>query len=92
MPEQAKQTHIPGHEPKIQPEVHAAIERYVEARDARLELGRKEVRLKGDLIRAMKENNLDFYDVEGHKAELTPGDETLKVQLKEVGQGDAKDG
>lgn len=77
----AKQTFIPGTEPKKIPQIHNAIGRYVEARDERMEFTQKEVEKKATLLKAMKDNKIFDYNVDGHEAHVSI-DETIKAKIK----------
>jgi len=76
----AKQTHLPGMKPKVIESVHQAIEDYVAARDARMELTKVEIEKKAHLLQAMKEQGITGYAVDGHEATLDV-EETVKAKL-----------
>ena len=75
-----KQGYIPGTEPKIITDVHQAIEDYVAARDARMELTKVEVEKKTHLLQVMKAKGITAYAVDGHEAALDV-EETVKAKL-----------
>lgn len=75
-----KQEFIPGTEPKIITDVHQAIEDYVAARDARMELTKVEVEKKTHLLQVMKAKGITAYAVDGHEAALDV-EETVKAKL-----------
>lgn len=72
--------HLPGMEPKTIPTVHQAIEEYVAARDARMELTKVEVEKKAHLLKVMKDQGIKGYAVDGHEATLDV-EETVKAKL-----------
>ena len=58
-----RQKEIPGTErPGYDEEIAKLAEKYIEARDARMELTKKEVDTKTDLLAAMKERKLEKYE------------------------------
>ena len=75
-----KERHLPGMEPKTIPTVHRAIEDYVAARDARMELTKVEVEKKAHLLKVMKDQGITGYAVDGHEATLDV-EETVKAKL-----------
>jgi len=75
-----KERHLPGMEPKTIPSVHKAIEDYVAARDARMELTKVEVEKKAHLLKVMKDQGITGYAVDGHEATLDV-EETVKAKL-----------
>lgn len=86
-----RQTYIEGTEPPKIKEIESAAAKYVEFRDARMEAGEEEVKLKEKLIAAMKEHKLETYSFDGYMVELTHVDEDqIKVKkaraAKENGQ------
>jgi hypothetical protein len=56
-----RQMKIPGTEQRAIKEIDAAAERYVEARDARMELTEKEVELRDRLVDLMRKHKLEVY-------------------------------
>jgi len=75
------QTFIEGTAPERIPAIEKAATKYVDARDARMELLESEVKLKSKLIEVMKENNQENYSFDGFMVELNHLDEdTVKVK------------
>lgn len=81
MGSKSEQQFIPGTEPKIIPLVHAAIGKYVDARDRRQELTKIEVEEKASLLQAMKEAKIFDYDVDGREAHVSI-DESVKAKVR----------
>lgn len=79
-----KQTTIPGTERKTHADVAKAAEAYVDARDKRMALTKKEVETKAALAAAMRKHKLETYVVEGDDEDLEvtfeQGEEKLKVK------------
>jgi hypothetical protein len=57
-----KQLEVPGTERETHPDVAKAAEKYIEARDARMELTKAEVETKNALVGLMKEHKLETYE------------------------------
>ena len=76
-----KQTYLPGAEPKRIARIHNAITAYVGARDDRMELTRKESEKKAVLLKAMKDEKIFDYNIDGHEAHVSI-DETIKAKIK----------
>ena len=57
----AKQKRIPGTQSQVFPALTAAATDYRKVRDARMEMGREEVRLKATLLELMKGAKLETY-------------------------------
>lgn len=81
----AQQAFIPGTQPETIPEIHSAIEDYVEARDRRMELTKVETEKKAVLLGAMKKHKKTEYAVDGHEAHLSV-DETDKAKVRVPGE------
>lgn len=60
-----KQEFIPGTAPPSIPEIDAAAETYVDARDERSNLSIEEKEAHDNLLGKMKEHNLDRYEFDG---------------------------
>lgn len=80
MPRQ-KNNPLPGLEQKKIAEITKAAEAYVEVRDPRMDLTRKEHDKKGELIQLMKKHGLTSYRDDDLSIELIPGKDTLKVKV-----------
>lgn len=57
-----KQAELKGMERAVHEDVAKAAEKYIEARDARMELTKAEVATKNDLVGLMKEHKLETYE------------------------------
>jgi hypothetical protein len=79
-----QQTEIPGTERKTIKEIDAAAEAYIEARDERMELTKREVEAKSLLLEAMQKHNVDTYCDESATpallVTLIPGEDKVKVR------------
>lgn len=82
MAKRAKQGHLPTMEPEVIPEIEAAAEAYVEARDARMRLGGTEVERRTMLMGLMKKFKLKNYDFDGKTVSLVSGEEKVRVKTK----------
>jgi len=77
-PRQAK---LPGTEPAEHPDVVNAAEAYVEVRDQRCEMSKRESERAGVLLAAMKKHGLSTYALEdGSRVEVVPGADKVKVR------------
>lgn len=79
-----KQTVIPGTERQGNKKVATAAEKYVEIRDERMALTRREVEARDALLSAMREAGLSTYVDEDADPQLevviVPGEEKVKVR------------
>lgn len=76
-----KQQKIPGTESKVHPDIVNAAESYVEVRDERCELSKRESERAGVLLEAMKRHGLTTYALEdGTRVEVVPGADKVKVR------------
>lgn len=57
-----KQQHLPTMEPPVVPEIDAAAQRYVKARDARMKKGVEEKECHDELLALLEQNGLDSYE------------------------------
>jgi hypothetical protein len=91
VPKTERTAHLPGMEPVTIPEVHAAIEEYVSARDQRMALTKLETEKKAHLLKVMKAAGIPAYNVDGHQAEIETGEETVKARLDPVEAEEAEE-
>lgn len=77
----AKQTRIPGTEENLIKEIVDAADDYEELRDKRMEVLKKEVEAKSQLLAVMKKNNLTTYSYENKEITITEK-EDIKVTSK----------
>ena len=84
-----KQTKLPGTEPKTHPDIVNAAEAYVEVRDERCELSKRESERAGVLLGAMKKHGLSHYVLDdGARVEIVPGADKVKVRKPKDESGD----
>lgn len=84
-----KQSFIPGTEPPKIKAIEDAAAKYVDFRDARMEAGEEEIKLKAKLIDAMKEHKLSTYNFDGYMVELIHLDEDqVKVKKQRAAKED----
>jgi len=81
---QAKQKDLPGMSDRKIPELHAAAEAYVQVRDERMELTKREVEAKERVLKLMHENRKKEYRYEDVTIIIVPEAETVKVKLKKA--------
>lgn len=74
-----QQTHIPGVGPEKNEAIHELAVDYVRARDARMDMLKQEVELKGRLTDAMHSEKLKAYEFDDIAVSLT-SKEDLKVK------------
>lgn len=74
-----EQLHLPGTAPEKNPKVHNLALDYVRARDARMDLGKEESKLKTRLLDMMHEEKLKGYEYDDVCVILT-AKEDLKVK------------
>jgi len=81
-----KQTKLAGTQCEHLPDVTAAAEAYVEARDARQRLTTDEVATRGALSEAMRKHDLPFYEDEdaGLRVKVTTSTPTTKIQVERI--------
>lgn len=78
-----KQQHLPTMEPPVVPEIDAAAQRYVKARNARMKKTTEETECHDELLALMRQHGLDSYDHDDihitvsstHKAKVKLGGE-----------------
>lgn len=90
-PRKAKQTRLPGTaRTDVHPDIEEAAQKYVEVRDERMELTKREVKAQAALLAAMKAHKLTKYrvDAEDLDVEIVAKDEKVKVKRVELGGGD----
>lgn len=87
----ARQPRLPGMADAKISSLHNAALDYAEIRDQRQELTTQEVDLKAKLIRLMHDNKKETYDYNGVHIELVHEDETVKVRIKRVKEGEDVD-
>jgi hypothetical protein len=76
----AKQARLPGTEDNRLKELDDLAMQYAEVRDERMELGRKEIVLKADLLAKMKALKKKSYIVDGIEINVAE-EETVKVKV-----------
>ncbi len=86
-----KQQHFEGMEPLRVPELDSAMETYVEVRDRRMELTKREVELRGKVEELLTANQLTTYANEHFRAEIKPAETKLKVKRLDTGEGGDED-
>jgi hypothetical protein len=94
-PRKGKQTRLPGTERHdTHPDIEEAAAKYVEARDERMSLTKREVETKAVLLATMKAHKLDKYrcDSEDLEVEIVPEGETVKVKKVAPPEDFADDG
>ena len=79
----AKQESLPGAEDPLIAEVVNLMKNYVEARDARMDWGKKEGDFKTRLLDSMHRHKLKTYKVNGMHAYIESGDENVKVSVQD---------
>jgi hypothetical protein len=77
----AKQQHLEGMEPPTITEIEGKAEEYVEVRNERMSLLKKEVELQGELAELMKKHKLRNYEYDGQTVEVV-NKEKVKVRRK----------
>lgn len=93
-PRKGKQTKLPGTERQdTHPDIEEAAAEYVEVRDARMQLTKKEVAAQQKLLASMKANKLTKYrcDQEDLEVEIVAKDEKAKVKRVDAGADDDDD-
>jgi hypothetical protein len=87
-----KQAELAGFERKRIPEIDKAAERYVQVRDARMELTKDEVKAKAALIQACVKNKVDKYlDTSVSpplEVEVKPSELDVKVKQRKDEEGE----
>ena len=78
----AKQEDLPGMENRQIPDLDEAAREYAEGRDERMEMTRKEVELKTNLIEMMHKHKKKTYIYDGIEIELVPEGEKVKVKVR----------
>lgn len=92
MAKKGKQTKIPGTErADICEDIEKAAAAYVEVRDARMELTKKEVDAQAKLLVAMKANRLSRYRCEREDLEVEIVPENEKAKVRKVAPPEADD-
>lgn len=91
-PGKGKQTKLPGTgrtTEDVHPDIEEAATKYVEVRDERMELTKREVKAQAALLAAMKHHKLTKYRCDGEEldVEIVAKDEKVKVKRVE-GAGD----
>src|SRR6266850_786549 len=84
----ARQPRLPGMQDAKISGLHNAALDYAEIRDQRQELTTQEVDLKQRLIKLMHDNSKETYDYNGVHIELVHEDETVKVRIKRIKEGE----
>lgn len=79
----AKQGHLPTMEPPSIPEIEAAAAEYVEARDERQALTKREIEKKTILMHLMKEHGLSVYDFDNLRV-IIDARENVKVNVRKA--------
>lgn len=77
-----KQADLPGMSDRKLKDLHECAEEYADKRDARQEIGRKEVELKTRLLGLLKKHKLEHYEYEDVTIDLVHEEETVKVRIK----------
>jgi predicted 3-demethylubiquinone-9 3-methyltransferase (glyoxalase superfamily) len=77
-----KQARIPGTEDAAIQELESLAEDYAEKRDKRLEVGKAEIELKGQLLAAMDKHKKKKYEHAGVSIEVTVEKRKVKVRIK----------
>ena len=77
-----KQEDLPGMSDRKLKDLHECAEEYAEKRDARQEIGREEVELKGRLLQLLKKHKLEHYEYEDVVVDLVHEEETVKVKIR----------
>lgn len=75
-----KQNELPGMEVPVIKEVVEAAEYFVEVRDERMELTKKESAAQAHLMNMMEKNDLTEYVFDGKKAMIVEGGKKVKVR------------
>jgi len=83
-----KQEDLPGMENRGIKELDALCREYVDVRDERQDLTRREVELQADLLNALKKHKLKTYDHAGIHADLVVEKEKVKVTVAEETEED----
>lgn len=84
-----KQKMIPGTEPERITAIESAASKYVDFRDARMDAGEEEVKLKAKLIDAMKEHKLTEYSFDGYMVVLSHiNEDEVKVKKARAAKED----
>jgi hypothetical protein len=84
-----KQGYLEGMEPPTIKAIENAAEAYVEARDARMQMGTQEQERKERLAALMKEHKLETYEYDG-KVVAFETETTVKVKKKKQPKEDAE--
>lgn len=79
----ARQGHLPTMEPPSIPEIEAAAAEYVEARDERQSLTKREIEKKAILMHFMKEHGLSVYDYDNLRVTID-ATENVKVNVRKA--------
>lgn len=80
-PPKARQGHLPGLESPSIPAIDKAADKYVDARNERMEALQEEIKLRDVLEHAMKEAELKVYEYDGFIVEFSL-EEKIKVRKK----------
>lgn len=83
----SKQLQIPGTEPEHFPELDEAAEEYVERRDARMAMGKRETEAQDELVKLMHDHGLKNYEYDGLTVILV-NKEKAKVRRKDAEEDD----
>lgn len=75
-----KQGFLEGTEPEVIPEIESAADDYVDVRDRRMELTKKEVKNKSVLQGAMEKHKLKSYQYGDKTVQIIRGEPKLKVK------------
>jgi len=75
-----KQKELPGMEAPVIKEIVEAAEDYVEIRDKRMELTKKETAATAHLMNMMEKNSVTEYIFDGKKAIIIEGGKKVKVR------------
>ncbi len=90
-----KQQEIPGTERKQHPEIEAAAAAYVDVRDERAELSKRETQKKLELLAVMRAHKLSvykFYDQQGEELVARIDDGDPKVSVRKTGEAEPEIG
>lgn len=79
--EKLKQARLPGTDDPALKDLESKAEQYVEIRDERMELTKKESALQDDLLALMKKYKKTEYRRDGIEIRIVPIDEKVKVKI-----------
>jgi len=77
-----RQARLPGTEDAAIDGLNALAEDYAEARDERMEIGKREVALKTSILEVMHKHGRQSYSFDGISVKIKPESEKVVVRIK----------